>query len=110
MMPCTTQIDNNKRQVSETFTLHQNFPNPFNESTIISWHLAVGSDVDLTVYNTLGQKVVTLIAGKQKAGMHSLEWDAGQMASGVYYYRLQVADAWDQGEIFQEIKKMVLIR
>ena len=76
----------------QKFHLSQNYPNPFNTRTVISWQVgATGQSsvqVDLSIYNVLGQKVTTLIAGKQKAGLHTVEWDASGFASGVYYYRL----------------------
>jgi hypothetical protein len=65
--------------------------------------LAVGSDVDLSIYNVLGQKVATLVSGKQKAGLHTVEWDAGGLASGVYYYRLVAGE-------YVDCKKLVLMK
>ena len=92
------------------FALHQNYPNPFNPKTIISWQLAVGSDVDLSIYNVLGQKVTTVVAGKQKAGFHMIEWDARGVASGVYFYCLRVSEAPAGGEKFVRTRKMLLIK
>jgi hypothetical protein len=86
------------------FSLSQNYPNPFNPSTIISWNLAVASQVDLSVYNILGQKVATLVSGKQPAGSYKIEWDATELATGVYLYRLFT----DQG--FVQTRKLVLIK
>jgi glucuronoarabinoxylan endo-1,4-beta-xylanase len=85
------------------FALEQNYPNPFNPSTVISWQLAVGSEVELKVFNLLGQDVHTLVNERQQAGFHSVEWDASDLASGVYLYRLQAGD-------FVETRKMLLIR
>ena len=76
---------------------------PFNPVTVISWQLQVSSHVDLSIYNILGQKVVSLVNEEQPAGKHSLEWNASGFASGVYYYKISA-------ENFQQIKKMVLIR
>jgi hypothetical protein len=87
----------------ETYYLHQNYPNPFNPSTVISWQLTVGNHVELSVYNLLGQKVATLVSGKQKAGFHTVEWDAGHLSSGVYYYMIKVG-AWS------DVKKMLLLQ
>ena len=86
------------------FKLSQNYPNPFNPTTVISWQLAVGSHVDLSIYNILGQKVVTLVSGKQKAGSHSVEWNAMGFASGIYFYRLKS----DAG--FFQSKKLLLLK
>jgi hypothetical protein len=90
-------------KLPQIFALHQNYPNPFNPRTVISWQLAVGNRVDLSIYNMLGQKVATLARGKQQAGFHTVEWNASGFASGVYLYRLQTGD-------YVETKKMVLIR
>ena len=86
------------------FSLRQNYPNPFNPVTVIRWQLAVGGQVELAVYNLLGQKVATLVSEKQAAGNHQTEWDASDFASGVYYYRLTT----DKG--YTNTKKLVLIK
>jgi len=78
------------------FKLSPNYPNPFNPSTTISWQLAVSSEVELSIYNILGKKVVSLITEKQQAGTHQIEWDATGFASGVYYYRLTTEAAFVQ--------------
>ncbi len=70
------------------FRLEQNYPNPFNPSTVINYQLPVTSNVELTVYNTLGQNVQTLVNKRQQAGVHTAVFDAKGLASGVYYYRL----------------------
>ncbi len=85
------------------YKLYQNHPNPFNPVTVISWQLGSAGEVDLSVHNLLGQKVATLVSEKLPAGLHQVEWDASDFASGVYYYKI------DTGE-FQQVKKMVLIR
>ncbi|MDP3148503.1 MAG: M14-type cytosolic carboxypeptidase [Ignavibacteria bacterium] len=79
------------------FQLYQNYPNPFNPSTVISWQLAVGSDVTLKIYDVLGNEIATLVNEVQQAGKHSTTFDAtnnnqlttNKLASGIYYYRLQ---------------------
>lgn len=78
----------------ESFHLYQNFPNPFNPRTAIQYDLPVESHVKLTVYNTLGKKVKTLIDENQSAGSHSAVWDGtnakgGIIASGVYFYKIE---------------------
>ncbi|UCE23898.1 MAG: T9SS type A sorting domain-containing protein [Candidatus Zixiibacteriota bacterium] len=90
------------------FSLHQNYPNPFNPSTTVSFDLAVASQVRLIVYNTLGQAVAVLQDGNLVAGRHSVEWDGTDptgkdVASGVYFCRLECDD-------FKDVKKMVLLR
>ena len=68
--------------------LKQNFPNPFNPSTTISFSLPARADVNLTVFNILGQQVEKLVDGTMEAGDHSVVWNADHQASGLYFYRL----------------------
>ena len=70
------------------FTLSQNYPNPFNPTTQISFTLSKSGNVELVVFNTLGQDVETLSKGTMAAGEHFVTFDAHNLASGVYFYRL----------------------
>jgi len=85
------------------FTLSQNYPNPFNPITDISYVLPKDCHVRLDIHNILGQKVTTLVDGKQKAGYKTVRWDASTLSSGIYFSRLQAGD-------FEQTRKMVLIR
>jgi len=80
------------------FHLAQNYPNPFNPTTAISYKLLALSNVDLSIYNLLGQKVATLVSEKQVPGTYQVEWDATEFASGIYFYRLQAGHftAWNK--------------
>jgi len=78
----------------ENFTLSQNYPNPFNSETIISYRIPSESHVKLSVFNSLGQHIKTLIDSRMPAGNHSLKWNATDMtgtlvSSGIYFYRLE---------------------
>jgi hypothetical protein len=98
-----TSIDDPKKNTPLDYRLADNYPNPFNPRTIINYELPITNKVDLSIYNNLGQKIVTLINKQQKAGYYQVEWDATNFASGVYYYRLQAGE-------FHDVKKMILIR
>ncbi len=89
--------------VPSTFELFQNYPNPFNPSTVIRYQLPVSGHVTLKIFNTLGQEVATLVDGMQDAGFKSIQWNAGEMPSGVYMYQII------SGE-FTQTKKMLLLR
>jgi tetratricopeptide (TPR) repeat protein len=86
-----------------TILLQQNYPNPFNPTTTISFDLTEATIVKLTVYNTLGQIVITMIDGPLSAGHHSAEFDGRQLASGMYLYRLEAG-----GQVVQ--KTMMLAK
>jgi hypothetical protein len=100
-------------EIPFSFKLHQNFPNPFNPRTTISYTLPAASRVTLNIYNLLGQKIRSLVGEEQVSGEHLVRWDATNdggrpVASGVYFYRLQAI-----GEDHRErtmVKKMLLLR
>jgi len=90
------------------YSLAQNYPNPFNPSTIISYQLAKVSDVEITIYNILGQRVRKLVKGKQCAGSYKIQWDSKndngvQLANGIYLLRLNAGS-------FVRTRKMMLVR
>ena len=95
------------------YQLHPNFPNPFNPTTTIRYQLPGRAEVNLKIFNVLGQEVVALQNGAQPAGNYEIAWDgrntAGKIvASGLYFYRLEATDA--NGERFQQIRKMLLLK
>ena len=98
----------NERPIEKGFLLKQNFPNPFNPTTEISFSLPSKEKMTLTIYNVAGQRIRTLFNGMKNAGVHSIQWDGkdasgNQVASGVYIYRLKTTG-------FSQQKKMLLIR
>jgi len=68
--------------------LHQNYPNPFNPSTQIRYDVADGGHLSLRVYDAIGREVAVLVDDDVAAGTHTVSWDARNVASGVYFYRL----------------------
>ena len=103
----TTGIEDDepgRSELPKDFELNQNSPNPFNPSTTINYQLSDNSKVELTVYDTLGCKIKTLVSGYQPAGVHSVEWKAENQTSGVYYYTLKTSSG------FNQTRKMVLMR
>jgi hypothetical protein len=85
------------------YILNQNYPNPFNPSTKIEFSIPVSENVRLDVFNSIGQKVKTLVNEFKSAGNYSYNFNASQFATGVYFYRLTSGN-------FSEIKKMVLMK
>ncbi|WP_138431952.1 T9SS type A sorting domain-containing protein [Fodinibius saliphilus] len=90
------------------FKLMPNYPNPFNPTTTIRYQLPDQMRVKVTIFNVLGRKVATLANEVQKAGQHDLQWNASNMASGLYFYRV-VAEGKDQQRIVEQ-KKMMLVK
>ena len=93
-----------KEIIPEKFSLEQNYPNPFNPKTTIQYNLSTGGEVELHVFNILGQKVATLVSEKQAAGSYKIQWDASAFASGVYFYKLMVGDK------FTSTRKLILMK
>jgi hypothetical protein len=92
----------------EFFRLYQNYPNPFNPVTTIRYVVGAYSNsphqVDLSVYNIIGQKMATLVSEPQKAGTYQVQWDATGLPTGVYLYRLST----DRGYV--ETRKLILMK
>jgi hypothetical protein len=97
-------------RVPMEFALHQNYPNPFNPVTVLSYDLPVSARVKLTIYNILGQLVYTAVDEVQGAGFKSVQWNASNVASGVYIYRMDAVAVNDPSKAFMDVKKMVLIK
>lgn len=94
--------------VPYAFNLDQNRPNPFNPSTTVNYSLARKSQVNISIFNILGQKVVTLVNGEQEAGRHEAVWEGRDsnghtVASGIYFYKMIAGD-------FVQTRKMALMR
>jgi len=90
-------------ELPQDYALSQNYPNPFNPTTKINYSLPEATKVSLEVYNLLGRKVMELVNGQQPAGYHTATFDASQLSSGVYLYKLTTPG-------FSQTKKMLLIK
>jgi len=87
----------------QQFNLAQNYPNPFNPTTTIQYDIPIASQVTLTIYNMNGQVVERPVNQKQEPGFYSVNWDARNVSTGVYFYQIRA-------EGFQQVKKMLLIK
>lgn len=98
----SNEIETDVAQVT-TYSLEQNFPNPFNPETVIRFALPVAGNVDITVYNSLGQKVMTLFNGQREAGYHQITFDGAKLSSGSYIYTIKAGN-------FTATRKMMLMK
>ena len=90
-------------EIPDKFSLSQNYPNPFNPFTKINYELRVTNYAKLVVYDVIGKEVVTLVNEKQSPGTYQVEFDAGSLTSGIYFYRLTSGD-------FTDTRRMMLIK
>ncbi|MFI5253676.1 MAG: T9SS type A sorting domain-containing protein [Bacteroidota bacterium] len=97
-------------ELPKEYSLAQNYPNPFNPVTIIHYALPVDSKVTLKIFNVLGQEVKALADKIESAGTRSADWDATNIASGVYFYRLDATAVNDPGKHFSQVRKMLVIK
>ncbi len=102
MLP-TGVNDGDNSGLPQEFALAQNYPNPFNPVTSIEFSLPQAGHVELKVFNVLGQTVSTLVDGFETAGVHRVEFDAGSLPSGIYFYRISHSEG-------AQTKKMVLVK
>jgi len=102
---CTpvTGIEEVNSDIPKVFTLKQNYPNPFNPRTTIEFSIPKTETVKLKIYNLLGQEVTTLVSDKLTPGEYKYTWDASQLASGVYYYKITAGN-------YVDIKKLILLK
>ncbi len=94
---------NNSQDISVNYRIYDNYPNPFNPSTKIEYYLAKDGYVSLKVYNILSREVQNLVQNYQKKGSHTIIFSAEDLASGVYYYRIETNN-------FSKTEKMILLR
>jgi subtilisin-like proprotein convertase family protein len=99
----------NSGELPRQYTLSQNYPNPFNPSTVIRYSLPYESNVKVSIYNMLGQKLETLVDGINKAGNFEVNFNASRYSSGVYFYTIE-ASSLDKTHKYRETKKMMLVK
>jgi len=96
------------------FDLKQNYPNPFNPTTTIQYSVAANllkgpnQKVNLSIYNAIGQKIITLVSEQQPAGEYQARWDASGLSTGIYYYKLTIGNGYRT--MFRQTKKMLFIQ
>jgi len=99
----TNSNNNQAGNYPETYQLFQNYPNPFNPVTNISYTIPQNGIVSIKVYDILGKEVSTLVNGYQNAGLYTLQFDASNLSSGVYFYKLTAGD-------YSKVLKMILLK
>ncbi|HZW38608.1 MAG TPA: choice-of-anchor D domain-containing protein [Ignavibacteriaceae bacterium] len=92
---------NEDNSIPNDFALYQNYPNPFNPTTTINYDLPAFAQINISIYNSLGEKVKEIKSGYQEAGKHSVIFNANELSSGVYFYKLSAGE-------FNSVRKMIL--
>lgn len=105
------EVNKEIENIINEFCLLQNFPNPFNSNTIISYSVPYKSNVQVKVYNLLGQLIQSLVNEEKTVGTYEVIFDASSVASGIYFYQLTATDPLtSSGQILIQIKKMILLK
>jgi hypothetical protein len=99
----STPVNRDRPKIPLTYNLHQNYPNPFNPSTRITYSIPKAGNISIKIYDIMGRELETLVNEYKNAGQYDVSFDASNICSGVYFYRLMVND-------FVSIKKMVLLK
>jgi len=99
----TNVEENLNSQLPKEFALQQNYPNPFNPTTTISFSIPENQNVELKVYDLLGNEVANLVNEYKSAGSYSVNFNASNLASGIYFYKLKAGN-------FQQTKKLILLK
>ncbi len=92
------------------FQLEQNYPNPFNPSTTLSFEIAHTSFVLLKIFDVLGREVATIVDEQLQPGVYSRSWNAGHLASGVYFYRLEASAGVRTTPTFSQVRKLLILK
>ncbi|MCF8260649.1 MAG: carbohydrate binding domain-containing protein [Melioribacteraceae bacterium] len=99
-----TSVAEENKSIPLEFTLEQNYPNPFNPSTNIGYTLKENTNVELNVFNLLGEKVASIVNAEQEAGYHQVRFDASNLSAGIYFYRISTSGG------FIQTKKLMLVK
>jgi len=98
-----------KEDEINNYVLEQNYPNPFNPGTTIRYSIPTQNNVSIKVYNSIGENIAELINAIQSAGSYEVSWDAGNVASGIYFYSIEAIPV-DGSEFFRSVRKMILLK
>ena len=106
-----TDVEGENNLTQAEFNLEQNFPNPYNSQTTISYSIPNSSLVQIQIFDVLGREVSTLLNEEKAAGNSKINFNAGELTSGVYLYRLQAVDPEiNSGQVFVQTRKMILLK
>jgi photosystem II stability/assembly factor-like uncharacterized protein len=103
-----TSIEGENNIIVKGFELSQNYPNPFNPGTRIAFTLASDSNVKISIYNIVGQKIVDIINNNYQAGKHDVYFNGSDLSSGIYFYKITASSS--DGRTYSNIKKMILMK
>ena len=93
--------------IPDKYSISQNYPNPFNPETTIKYALPVESDVSIKIYDNLGKEIETLVNGRKEAGYHSIIWNAKEVPSGIYFYKMIAGNGKEK---FIKVKKLMIMK
>jgi hypothetical protein len=99
----TVDVEQIAQSIPGRLVLHQNYPNPFNPSTVIRFELPTPTQVRLSVYDLMGREVSVLVNQRRDAGVHQVQFDGSNFASGVYFYRIEAGS-------FLQTRKLLILR
>jgi len=102
-------IHSDKLNIAEGFKLKQNYPNPFNPLTTIEYSVPTQSNINLSVYNILGERITTIDYGIKASGVHKRMWNASSLTSGIYFVKIHCISVVNNKQ-FTDIKKMILMK
>jgi photosystem II stability/assembly factor-like uncharacterized protein len=103
-----TSMEDENNIIVKGFELYQNYPNPFNPGTRIAFTLASDSNVKISIYNIVGQKIVDIINNNYQAGKHDVYFNGSDLSSGIYFYKITASSS--DGRTYSNIKKMILMK